>query len=1425
MAEINCHIPVKLRLGPEQDEAQLGELSERLARILASRIGFARRTIAAAHGHAAARAHAPTFDFKGEELDASTRAGIERAVRRAVADALSGERNAPSAPRILLASAELRTSRGGERKFWATLASELLVSRLTPGFEQADGAELSARRAKALQAIFSLLEHRQARNLIRRALTDSTESPSPVRMQTLVALEGERARGEVVRDLILYGAGRRGDRLAEESFARWLGEGQGREAVAYLEGRLSGADAGLRLKAALVVVDLLEMGQTAEATRLRTGLRNLREMAFRNGLLEEGTLGLVSLRQLVASRLAVLCDLIKPIIEEVERGVHGDTESAADQETLNRFLARLEEMRRRVLSYDLETLKELSGALALANEAAVHVQDRLKLLHDGARGIQQALGTETSEPDEIKALLEIRRRYLIVFTEALSDSRLARNLRDIDLDFLQFDHYLARYKWVAARRLYYETKNALLRIRDAYPNPLILSVPEFHQFANALEETEQIVESRFNPLAEYAGGRSLVAVDAIGLEQATEVGQIVTLFALRTAMFGQYVAALHLHNELVRNQIGTESFRSEHAATLQAFRKKLIAYYDRNDFAGFARNSFEAQQLLEHEQMEITHRARLDVVVQLAITAVAALVTAGLGAALTAGAIARLASLSRILTMLRSAGALGAITVAAETGVFTATQLAGEKLVFGKSYTLGETVERFVTDLAFAGIFNLVGKSVARLTRGSGELTRMVVPHVAGVTAATTVPGLAAAVQSGGWPPDVEMLLLEGLASYVVVGAVSAGVRKATAPGINQRVRAEGEKVNAELARLYERYRNAVETRTLTRQEFEAIRRERLGINNRMRALVEVLKAGKYIGDDQAEGMHAYLDRDDSFVRGVKFQGPPQLEGAINALPSPRGVVGLEPLGETNIYRYEPGRPPAGLSVLLSVYENKGLTVTRYGGGSVRVSDGRKTIFVVEPGPRVRGLLPAPESARRPPRLLESDTRPLDKDQLVKARSAFRDINPNAPRIMLAEFPEAVAVRALNLLYRNRHQLTKTWDVYALRGLGAMLDPARGIPPAAVEKLFADYLGQRELIDLFTKFGDISEMPGVNQLIGGTMTTRDTLLMIRAYHEIRANNFRLPDVMTPEALLGLRRWAMDTREPLIKKFRDTRDVNDRRLALLEAAGGKAPPPPGARIAEVLRRQLADLRPGINLFNGTPEEVVTAIEALARPRGGRFADADVRATFVGMIEKYRRRVDSFRRGGNVERNVLGEREEIEIITQVLEAGSEVWSLGMSLEVKINPSFYKLPNGGSVRNAKDELAVQLDVGARTVDGRLQLIEVTTGGLGLPGPFQSLDPGSGIANKDIDFSTLDDDNHEHRKWKQFIKMRALAMFSKDLGEATGFTDVRLPELVIRASYFTAPAREALIQLGFRPEPTGPAPTPSAPTPPAPSSAPPTP
>jgi hypothetical protein len=222
-------------------------------------------------------------------------------------------------------------------------------------------------------------------------------------------------------------------------------------------------------------------------------------------------------------------------------------------------------------------------------------------------------------------------------------------------------------------------------------------------------------------------------------------------------------------------------------------------------------------------------------------------------------------------------------------------------------------------------------------------------------------------------------------------------------------------------------------------------------------------------------------------------------------------------------------------------------------------------------------------------------------------------------------------------------------------------------------------------------------------------------------------------------------------------------------------------------------------------------VVAAIETAVKSPGGRFSDPNVRADFKGMIDRFRSLLADLRVGANIERNIVGQRDEILAVFAWLEAGGEVFAVGPVVKVRINPALFELPREYKLINAREALPLQMDVGTKTVNGRLVLVETTTGELSLPEALKGLDPQGGLpSGGTIDLAKLDTDIASHRKFIQMIKIRAAAKFAMELSKAFyGLTGskalVQLPEMVIRVPRSSAPARRVAEGLEFRVEVTG--------------------
>ena len=221
--------------------------------------------------------------------------------------------------------------------------------------------------------------------------------------------------------------------------------------------------------------------------------------------------------------------------------------------------------------------------------------------------------------------------------------------------------------------------------------------------------------------------------------------------------------------------------------------------------------------------------------------------------------------------------------------------------------------------------------------------------------------------------------------------------------------------------------------------------------------------------------------------------------------------------------------------------------------------------------------------------------------------------------------------------------------------------------------------------------------------------------------------------------------------------------------------------------------------------------VQALEALAQPAGGRFSEPQVRSDFIAMIDGYRVLLGKLQAGANIERNIIGARNEIVAIVAALEEGTVVFSIGPVAKVKINPGLFDLPRSYTLGNAPAEVPVQIDVGTQTVDGRLVVSEVTTGELSLPEFLKGLDPQSGEpAGGKIDYAKFNKSDASHRKFLQMIHIRAAAKFATELAKAfSGLSgskaQVQAPDMVIKVGKASAPAKRVAKELGFNVIETG--------------------
>jgi hypothetical protein len=263
---------------------------------------------------------------------------------------------------------------------------------------------------------------------------------------------------------------------------------------------------------------------------------------------------------------------------------------------------------------------------------------------------------------------------------------------------------------------------------------------------------------------------------------------------------------------------------------------------------------------------------------------------------------------------------------------------------------------------------------------------------------------------------------------------------------------------------------------------------------------------------------------------------------------------------------------------------------------------------------------------------------------------------------------------------------------------------------------------------------------------------------------------------------------------------------DARLAFLENRDpivdpGLLPPDP---IQAILRRHAQELRPGVNPVDTqqTPQQVVQAIQAYAAAHHARI-DTHLPARIESVIVRYRRGMVNLQTGRETDsRTVDGARNELQGLLISLDAGEQVLSFDAPRGAKRGDPFLPRITIGThavrglytITNAPADIAVQIDLLARTGGGDLRIEETTTGEITLPVPWNALATRSAAT---LDWNALNDDYPSHRKWHQVMKYVALADFGRAFAQSFGIAPGRV-RIVLRASSFSADAIRGLDNLG---------------------------
>jgi hypothetical protein len=150
------------------------------------------------------------------------------------------------------------------------------------------------------------------------------------------------------------------------------------------------------------------------------------------------------------------------------------------------------------------------------------------------------------------------------------------------------------------------------------------------------------------------------------------------------------------------------------------------------------------------------------------------------------------------------------------------------------------------------------------------------------------------------------------------------------------------------------------------------------------------------------------------------------------------------------------------------------------------------------------------------------------------------------------------------------------------------------------------------------------------------------------------------------------------RSPTRRLRFEMRSIDGEPVLSVRYPGGGAANVPG-RFDDLVRRLSKPLPSGLNLFDGTPSDVVATVERMGQAKGGGFVDQAERAAFEKTVAHYRDMVTRLAQGVDVTRNAIGDRREIDTVASAIPAGGTVWASGNKIRVWVDPGLFELKPG--------------------------------------------------------------------------------------------------------------------------------------------------
>jgi hypothetical protein len=860
---------------------------------------------------------------------------------------------------------------------------------------------------------------------------------------------------------------------------------------------------------------------------------------------------------------------------------------------------------------------------------------------------------------------------------------------------------------------------------------------------------------------------------------------------------------------------------------LETIRNEVIAQYDKPDYAKLNDSFKDWSDRIAKIQAEINHALKVEFWKTLGITIFATIVTFGAGAAL--------------------GGGVTFAVILGEATVFTAVTTIGTAVLLDKSIDPGDVVGQFAENALMFGAFKGLGLGISAVAKAwfpGRVLTQLAFSFGANALVTAGVPVVTSLLETRTVSEETRTFIVANLIVSTLMSVIGGAknvmkLRQMAKEGklnasIALDIAKQFETHSAEAAEIMKLLEKFTSDPDMSQADFEQLKKRAGEKFPEFEKLLNRLAGTEFSKEvlamlgltrEQAMEMANMVKQANGFIQDATYNPPPKTK----ALPPPPASLKLTRTGP-GTYEYNPSAVGQHTGELVAKLRGLGFTVTDEGGGVLKITlsgfDGMSNL-----------LLPAAEPGAtnfdRP--LLDRALGPRTDVERARVVGDLEKIFPDLTKL-LGQYADAPALAALELLVENAAKLPGGWSEEAVKGLVEMLKLERGVGRTAVRRLIQTLPPDQvpKVLELYLK---LTTEPRTKSLadfiISSTIPTGDSVRLLEVCTKLGDKRFEFPSDMSRKAVEGLLSWvreALDVdkltdsekiAEKIAERFRKDPGLEARLKNLEAAAPAKGSKP--TDLQNEIDRHSKPVRPGLTLVGANPSEVVEAILTAAKDKGGKFSEASERMIFERAIAQYQievGRIEAYTELNNKAYGQIsranGALNEILVVIAALESGAEVFASGKPIgetgktrvRLTINLSTFKLPGDIGITNVDEQTEVQLDIGYKTVEGKIVVAEVTTAHLSMPEGLEVLLKGGGGS---IDFKALrGQDPVGGPKFQQMIKLRAARMVAE--GVAAGFqalsgntATIPPPEMVIRVKSATPDAIKAATLLGFKVEVTG--------------------